>query len=74
MSIGTITTTKISTTKQARSFEAGLGMILPNIIFTGTRSTVGRFISLQGKLILKIVLAREKAHSPLKISDLTAEL
>ena len=55
MSIGTITTTKISTTKQARSFEAGLGMILPDIVFTGTRGTVGRFISLEIIIILNIV-------------------
>ena len=74
MSIGTITTTKISTTKQARSFEAGLGMILPDIVFTGTRGTVGRFISLEIEIMSNMSLARETMDLPSKISDLRAEL
>ena len=75
MSIGTITTTKISTTKQARSFEAGLGMILPDIVFTGTGGTVGRFISLETKIKRSnMIRVRETEDSPSKISNLTAEL
>ena len=74
MSIGTITTRKILTTKQARSFEAGLWMILPDIIFTRTRGTVGRFISLEMQIISNIGLPRERVDSPSEISDLTAGL